>query len=63
MIQLKAQDIQGKWRSLDVDTVIDYYKENPMIWDSSMTTYRDRTHRKILLEKLVRLLNYRKTGV
>ena len=61
-MQLKALDVQAKWRSEDIDVVISFYKDHPQLWDSSIVEYRDRTARNIGLEELVRLLSYRKTG-
>jgi len=37
--------------------LIDFYKENPLLWDISLQEYRNRDSRRLALTKLSDLLN------
>ena len=43
----------------DKETLITFYKEHPMLWDSKLADYRNRDLRRVNLESLAEMLNHK----
>lgn len=50
-----------KWTDSENDTLINFFKEHPLLWDHKNKEYKDRCKRSAILEKLVELLERKKS--
>ena len=48
---------EEKWTDEDIEMLIDFYKENPLLWDISLQEYRNRDSRTLEFKKLGDSLN------
>ena len=48
---------EEKWTDEDIEMLINFYKENPLLWDISLQEYRNRDSRRLAFKKLSELLN------
>jgi len=53
---LESED-EEKWTDEDIEMLINFYKENPLLWDISLQEYRNRDSRRMAFKKLGELLN------
>lgn len=53
---LESKD-EEKWTDEDIEMLINFYKENPLLWDISLQEYRNRDSRRMAFKKLGELLN------
>ena len=48
---------EEKWTDEDIEMLINFYKENPLLWDISLLEYRRLDSRRLAFKKLNALLN------
>ena len=53
---LKSSQQEPEWSDDETTRVIEFYKENPVLWNHCLTDYKDRNLKKLALEKLKSLL-------
>ena len=56
---LKSSQQEPEWSDDETTTVIEFYKENPVLWNHCLTDYKDWNLKKLALEKLKSLLKNR----
>ena len=49
---LKSSQQEPEWTDDETMTVIEFYKENPVLWNQCLADYKDRNLKKLALEKL-----------
>ena len=57
ILRLLESKEEEKWTYEDIEMLINFYKENPLLWNISLQEYRNRDSRRLAFKKHSELLN------